>query len=236
MHAYIHNIGLGQRTRQNRINAMVWCFGFDVEEGRVRMSCLISWSSIRICSAFFLPCCTSPFLCWLNRVALHILVQCKRQSRGYGVTTVFVRLCGFPLLFQSWFYYKRWLQPRWMENHTSKHLYGSVVATRSVHWHCCHCSRLAYFNDTQRQATHQGCWGNRWSKCYAHLWADCCWYCLWPWQKNVFILDLALEAKLLISLLSGKNGVTGHSWWVWYWKCIRPLCGFWCIDDIQIRD
>ena len=20
------------------------------------------------------------------------------------------------------------------------------------------------------------------------------------------------------------------------WKCICPLCGFWCIDDIQIRD
>ena len=27
------------------------------------------------------------------------------------------------------------------------------ITTHSVHWHCCHCSRLAYFNDSQRQAT-----------------------------------------------------------------------------------
>jgi len=132
-----------------------------------------------------------------------------------------------------------------MENHTSRDLYGSVVARHhgsgiSVQCWCCMsaCCLLLWHKRFHHhtlgsltllslfppgllqwlpEAGHQGCWGNRWSKCYAHLWADCCWYCLWPWQKNVFILVLALEAKLLMSLLSGKFWSNyGHPRWVWY--------------------
>jgi len=83
------------------------------------------------------------------------------------------------------------------------------VRQRFVHQHTFiqeRCSRLAYFNDSRRQAT-KGAGviaGPNVMRIYEPTAADIA-YGLD--KRMFFILDLALEAKLLISLLSGKNGV-----------------------------